>query len=427
MAQFGKRPVPHRRRTLKRLAGWCVAAALVALASSVPVRELATLPTRIELPVTERMAVPWDRWIPVTVVPGPGLSVRPGHHAWEVSAARVGQYQVQLKWFGWLPFKQVPVRVVPKQQVVPGGQSIGVVVRTEGLIVTGYRPWAGPHGALDPAESAGIDVGDVILAVDGHAVTSQASLRRAAEAAGRAGRPLFITDQGARRTLVRVVRPVYNPAQHRYQLGVAVQNQTSGVGTLTFWNPRTGAYAALGHSISDGLTRRPVGIAAGRIMAATVIGVVPGEPNRAGQKVGVLAGTQLIDGSVARNDRFGLWGRLVRPPEEGPTRAVPLAMADQVHPGPARIWTVVSGNRPQSYGIWIERAYPQTAPATKGILFRVTDARLLRTTGGVVQGMSGSPILQNGRLVGAVTHVLLSRPDWGYGCYAEWMVPGSAS
>lgn len=411
----------------RSLAGVGVAAGMVALASSGPVRDVATFPRVLEVPVADRLVVPWDRLLPVAVEAGPGLSVQRQAHGLAVSAAHPGTYKVGLKWFGWLPFKWVPVRVVPKQQVVPGGQSIGVLVHTKGLMVTAYRPLAGARGLVDPAEAAGIEVGDVITAVDGRAATSDAMLRQAVSAAGRSGRALKLTDRGARQTLVRVVHPVYSPVTHRYQLGISVRDRTAGVGTLTFWNPQTGSYAALGHSISDGLTRRPVGIAAGRVMAATVVGVVPGQPNHAGQKVGVLAGTRLVDGTVGANGPFGLTGRLVRPPGVGATRALPLALPDQVHTGPATILTVVSGSRPVSYDIWIERAYPQTKPATKGLLFRVTDPRLLRATGGVVQGMSGSPILQDGRLVGAVTHVLVSRPNWGYGCYAAWMVPPSAS
>lgn len=410
------------RRAGRAAVGVALAAGFVALAASGPVRDVATIPGRLEVPVADRVVVPWARWLPVAVQPGPGLSVQQAPRGLTVSAQRAGHYGVQLKWFGWLPFKWVPVRVVPSQRVVPGGQSIGVLVRTRGLMVTGYRPLPSPHGTVDPAEAAGVDVGDVIIAVNGHPAASAAVLTQAAQAAGRSGRALALTDQGARQTLVRLVHPLYNPAMHRYQVGVAVQDRTSGVGTLTFWNPRTGAYAALGHSITDGLTRRPVGIASGRVMAATVVGVVPGQPNRAGQKVGVLAGPRLVDGTVASNGLLGLTGRLLRPPSVGATRAMPLAVPDQVHPGPARILTVVSGNRPTAYRIWIERAYPQTHPATKGLLFRVADPRLLRLTGGVVQGMSGSPILQDGRVVGAVTHVLVSRPDWGYGCYAEWML-----
>ena len=411
----------------RSMAGAVLAAGLVAVASSGPVRDVASFPKSLEVPVADRLIVPWNRLVPVAVEAGPGLSVQRGAHGLAVSAPRTGRYRVQLKWFGWLPFKWVPVRVVPKQRVVPGGQSIGVLVHTRGLMVTAYRPLPGPHGLGDPAASAGIEVGDVITAVNGRAATSDAMLRQAANAAGRSGRALQLTDRGARQTLVRVVHPLYSARAHQYQLGIAVRDRTAGVGTLTFWNPETGSYAALGHSISDGLTRRPVGVAAGRVMAATVVGVVPGQPNRAGQKVGVLAGTRLVDGRVAANSLFGLTGRLVRPPRIGTTRAVPLAVPDQVHTGPATILTVVSGSRPASYGIWIERAYPQTRPATKGLLFRVTDPRLLRATGGVVQGMSGSPILQDGRLVGAVTHVLVSRPDWGYGCYAAWMVPRPGS
>jgi len=306
--------------------------------------------------------------------------------------------------------------------VVPGGQSIGVVVRTDGVMVTGYDPIRTLRGWMDPAETAGIEPGDLIVAADGRGVRDDAALAAVVQQAGRRHLAVTLTVRGARRTLPRVVWPVFNPAAGRYQLGLVVRDTASGVGTLTFWDPRTLGFRALGHSITDGLTRTPVAVAGGQITSAVIVGVVASTPDRPGEKIGVLAGTQTIGGLVEGNDRFGLVGRLDAPPAVGPVKPVPVAMADQVRPGPAEILTVVAGQQPEAFHIRILATYPQARPATKGLLFEVTDPRLLAKTGGIVQGMSGSPILQDGRLVGAVTHVFVNRPDAGYGCYAQWML-----
>ncbi len=414
----GKRSPPGGRRWQ----GVLLAGATVAMMASLPVRALAELPSQLTVPVGQEVSVAWSRLLPLTVTAAPGLSWTAGSSAAMVRASRTGTSWLGLRLFGWIPVGHVGVRAVPAVDVVPGGQSIGIVVRTRGVIVTGYAPVPGTRGWLDPAEAAGIEPGDVLLAVDGRAVTGDAALVAAVQRAGRARRPLYVTDRGARRTFVRLVWPAYNPAAHQYQLGVVVRASASGVGTLTFWNPRTLAYRALGHSISDGLTPSPVGVATGRVSPALVVGVVASTPDHPGQKIGVLAGGHTVTGNVTANGLFGLAGRLAAPPAVGSRRAIPVAMADEVHPGPAQMITVVSGARPEAFDIRILATYPQAHPATKGILFQVTDPRLLAKTGGIVQGMSGSPILQGGRLVGAVTHVFINRPDAGYGCYAQWML-----
>jgi stage IV sporulation protein B len=399
-----------------------MAAMVMALAASPPVADLGRLPARWEVPSGQLVTVPWSAWLPIRVQATPGVQVvaEPTDN-WAIRGETPGHYSVDLKWFGWIPFKRVPVRVLPVVRVVPGGQSIGVVAKTRGVLVTGYDPVASVRGLVDPAAEAGIEPGDVLLAVDGRPLNGDAALRTAVQVAGWHHRWLAIRDQGPRQVLTRYVRPLWNEAAHTWQIGLKVRDTASGVGTLTFWTPRQLTFAALGHSISDGVTRRPVGIAAGQLMAAAIVGIVPGTPDDPGQKVGILTPGTAIRGVVSGNGRFGLTGRLTAPPQVGPTVAVPIALPDQVHTGPATMLTALHGTAPQAFRIRILEAYPQAQPTTKGLLFEVTDPRLLRITGGVVQGMSGSPILQNGRLVGAVTHVLVSRPSLGYGCYAAWM------
>jgi stage IV sporulation protein B len=409
----------HGRRIIA-LAG---AAATIGLTLSPPVTALGALPAQWEVPAGEAVSVPWSPWLPISVEAGRGVEVasEPAMGDWRIRARVPGHYAVSLKWFGWLPFRRLPVKVVKAVRVVPGGQSIGVVVHTRGLLVTSYDPLKTPRGVVDPAAEAGIQPGDVLLSANGAPLHRDAQLARQIAVAGARGGVLRLMDQGPRQRLERLVHPLFDRSQHRWEIGITVRDSASGVGTLSFWVPGSLHYAALGHSISDGITRRPVGLDGGQLMGADVVGVVAATPNIPGEKVGVLTTAGGIRGNVQHNGLFGLAGRLdAAPPSNG--RPVPVAMPDQVKPGSATMLTVVHGLRPERFRIRILQAYPQVGPATKGLLFQITDPRLLRATGGVIQGMSGSPILQDGRLVGAVTHVLVSSPSLGYGCYAAWML-----
>ncbi len=413
-----------RRWSSKKLMGWVSAAVMLGLGFSPPLENMARWPSQIIVPQGAALVLPWSGVLPFQARASHGVVVHTSATGQEIRliGQKIGPASVRLELFGWLPWRTVPVEVAPPQvNVVPGGESVGIVARTRGLIVTALNPVLIKGHRVDPAADAGIERGDIIVAINHQPVTSDHHLQEAVDQAGAKGVPVELFVKGARTTHERPIKPVWDPKTRRWQLGVLVQDTTSGVGTLTFFYPGSKDYAALGHSLTDGLTRRPVSIAEGHLSGAEIVGVVAGTAIAPGQKVGVLAGGYNIDGSVTYNGRFGILGRLDHRPRWGPTGSMPLALPDQVHRGKARIITVIHGQRPESFRIKILRTYPQWQPNTKGLLFEVTDRRLLKRAGGVVQGMSGSPIIQGGRVVGAVTHVLLNRPNLGFGCYAYWM------
>ena len=407
-----------------KLWGWVSAAVVVALGFSPPLENLARWPSHLMVSQGQALTLPWSTYLPFAANGSRGVDVHTastGQEIW-LEGLRVGQASLKLELFGWMPWRTIPVEVAPDPvDVIPGGESVGIVAHTRGLIVTALNPVIVNGRRVDPAADAGIERGDIIVAINGRPVTSERFLQRAVDQAGIKGRSVDLEVKGARTVHVRRIKPVWATHTHRWQLGVLADDSTTGVGTMTFFYPRSGAYAALGHSITDGLTRQPVTIADGRISGAEIVGVVAGTAVAPGQKVGVLAGGYNIEGTVTYNGQFGIRGRLEHRPRWGPTGSMPIALPEQVHPGKARIITVLQGQRPESFRIKILRTYPQWQPNTKGLLFEVTDRRLLKRTGGVVQGMSGSPIIQGGRVVGAVTHVLLNRPSLGFGCYSYWM------
>lgn len=203
-------------------------------------------------------------------------------------------------------------------------------------------------------------------------------------------------------------------------LGLYVEDPAAGVGTLTFYDRTSGTFAALGHRITELGGQRRVWLEGGKIVAARISGIEQGQRGSPGEKIGTFSGPDDIIGTIASNTRFGLFGKLETDLPEG--EEVPVALAHQVHTGPARILTVVQGSTVQEFSVEIVRVYRQLRPHDKGLVIKVTDPQLLSLTGGIVQGMSGSPIIQDGRLVGAVTHVFVNDPTRGYGVLAEWML-----
>ncbi len=384
-----------------------------------PVRSMVKIPQVIMVPSGQRITLPWSSWVTVTSPVGERVSVKPGFV--HVGGLNPGHFVIRTKLFGWIPWRSFPVEVIKPVYEVPGGESIGVVVNTRGLVVRGYAPVSVGGHFVDPAKEAGIDKGDVIVKANHRLVTSNRVLQEAIQQSGRRHKPVALGVQGARRYHWRYVKPVWSPVLRTWHIGVMVQGGASGVGTLTFYNPESLKYAALGHSITDGVTPSPIAINGGRVTGARIVGIIASRSDGPGQKIGVLASGKNVQGTVVANSFFGITGRLTHQPIWGAHHALPVALPDQVHPGPAQIVTVLHDQKTQLFSIRIIKTYPQWHAHTKGLLFEVDDPHLLRQTGGIVQGMSGSPIIQDGKLVGAVTHVLLSRPNLGYGCYAYWM------
>lgn len=343
-------------------------------------------------------------------------------------SASTGVFQVELKLLGVVAVRRVAVRVLPERKVVPGGQAIGVLLAVDGVIVVGHRPLRGLDGTqYYPARDAGIEVGDLILRVDDVTVHHAEDLVRLVGRAAALRRRLSVTFRRAGRLQTCLMNPVTcrwpeedGSQRTRAMLGLYVEDPAAGVGTLSFYDPATNGFAALGHRITELGGQRRIGLEGGKIVAACISGIEQGQRGNPGEKIGTFSGPEDILGTIERNTRFGLFGKLDGPLASHPD--MPVALAHQVHPGSATILTVVQGSEIQEFTVEIVRVYPQSRPRDKGLVLKVTDPQLLSMTGGIVQGMSGSPIIQDGLLVGAVTHVFVNDPTRGYGVLAEWMI-----
>ena len=333
------------------------------------------------------------------------------------ASVTVGEsYGATLKWLGIFPVKDVSVTVVEQPVVVLGGTPFGVKLYTDGVLVVSLSTVDGPSGSVSPARNAGLKVGDLILSINGKAVYTNEEV--SALVKGSAGKAMvFRIKRGGVESELRF-SAVRSKSENCYKAGIWVRDSSAGIGTLTFYDPATNMIAGLGHAVCDVDTGDIVPIASGEIVPARIFGVtksqtgIPGEL-RGGFETGSY-GPLIINGisgvyALCGND--GVVGKTVE-----------VALKQDIQEGTAQIYTTVSGKEPQWYDIRITQVRYHDENATRNMVIEITDKELLKATGGIVQGMSGSPIIQNGKLIGAVTHVFINEPTKGYAIFAENML-----
>jgi stage IV sporulation protein B len=337
-------------------------------------------------------------------------------------------YRVSL--FGWLPLTKVVVDVVPLVEVYPGGQSIGVLLSAEGLVISELGAVVDLEGRERyPARDAGIRPGDILLSIEGHPTRRPELVSQLVNSLAPEKRFLNLEVKRDDRILTLTVEPakalqtsIFGQSSYQYLLGILLEDPAAGVGTLSFFDPKTGRFGALGHTITDSLGR-PVTISKGTIVEAAINSIRYGSRGAPGEKIGFFHGEQNILGTIDSNSSLGIYGQLVGSLAKSAfTEPVPVAFAHQVRTGPAEMYTVLEGTNIERFSVEIVKVVNQTRPGEKGMVVEVTDERLLKETGGIIQGMSGSPLIQNGMLVGAITHVFVNNPTWGYASFAEWMI-----
>ncbi len=337
-----------------------------------------------------------------------------------VTSSTVGASDMLLSLFG-VPLKRVQVQVSPEKRLIPGGQALGVAMRTDGVLIVGVSEVA---DGVSPARQCGLQSGDVIHRIGGQDVTTAEQLTSTLTRLG--AQPVAIDFERGGTPMSATLTPHKDEATGTIRLGAWVRDSTAGVGTLSFYDPDTGCYAALGHAITDGDTGAVLTVGEGQILRASIVAVQKGRSGAPGELKGSFLREGEMLGDIRRNTILGVYGAMTTP-EANPLYpdGLPIGLRDGVHTGPASILSSVDGTGVKEYAIEITRVNPQSAPAPKSMVIRVTDEHLLEKTGGIVQGMSGSPILQDGRIVGAVTHVFVSDPTQGYGLYVDWMLQES--
>lgn len=337
-------------------------------------------------------------------------------------ALKPGHLDMQVKLFGLIPIHRMMVNVVAPEEVMPGGQSIGVLLHSEGVMVVGEAAVKTETGKINPAREAGISVGDLILRVNNIKLTGEHQLQQVIDKCGRQGKKVNLLVKHGNEIKELSVKPGLCRETGRYRIGLFVKDSTAGVGTLTFYEPETKMYGALGHMISNYGNDGRISTYNGKIVEASVKGLHPGRKGEPGEKMGMFKGESDIIGTIEKNTRYGIFGKLEKAVITNPyySKPVSVALSYQIKQGPAEILTVLDENKIERFTVQIVQVLPGNQ--NKGLVIKVTDRELIRRTGGIIQGMSGSPIIQNGMLVGAVTHVFINDPTKGYGVLAENML-----
>lgn len=301
------------------------------------------------------------------------------------------------------------------KEVIPGGMAFGVKYYAEGAIVIGVCDVETTAGLVSPAESAGLAKGDVITHAGGSKIKSLEDLLKLVEGCGGQKIEIGYTRNG--KTNQVIVTPAKDRSTGKYRMGVWVRDSTAGIGTVTYIDKETLQFGGLGHGINDSSTGMLMPFGRGTVVEVTIQDIKKGMKNAPGELKGAFQPNEL--GQLSRNTEAGVFGKLNTLPSDC-SPAVPVAEAQEVKTGKAVVRCCASG-KVAEYEIEIEEIFTPTGK-TKNFLIHVTDPKLLALTGGIVQGMSGSPILQNGKLVGAVTHVLVNDPTRGYGIFIENML-----
>lgn len=310
--------------------------------------------------------------------------------------------------------------------VLAGGQSLGIVLKSEGAIVVGFTPVQTVDGReFYPAKEAGVEIEDMLIAINDQQVSYNQEVADLIDELGRSGQPIELTLRRDGTLKKLTVEPVLCSESGTWRIGLYIRDANAGIGTLTFYDPATGAYGALGHRVEDNSEEGADVI--GRVLAAKVQYVQNSAPGEPGEKVGVFD-SESLNGTINKNCDLGIYGLLEQPVDNSLyPQPLPVAEASEVKPGAATMLTVLEGEELEEFAIEITRVSPQKHAADKGMVIKITDERLLAKAGGIVQGMSGSPIIQDGKLVGAVTHVFVNDASSGYACFAEWMLEEAQS
>ncbi len=422
------------RQEIRKIIGVILTLLLFGASLTPPLNQFLCLPNSARLVVGERMTVslplpdaiknrlnvsvgnPLQSAQPAVVIE----SEKEGYH---LKAMKPGQVDITLKLWGLIPLKSIRVESLPPYRLLPGGHSIGIMLQSEGIMVVGFAPISGSKGQkYYPAREAGIEIGDLIMEVNGQPVRTELELAEIIDRQGRKGlKSRFLINRDEK--LINIdVKSGFCQETQRYRVGLYVRDGVAGVGTLTVWDPATYRFAALGHVIVDTDTKQVIKMRDGRIVSASIRAIQPGRPGRPGEKIGLFDREGNISGRITSNTPYGVFGVTDGELENNLyTSPLPVAYAHQVKKGRAQILTVINDRRIECFDIMIEKVYPYRRNG-KGMALRVIDERLLSTAGGIVQGMSGSPIIQDGRIVGAITHVFLNNPEKGYGILMDTLL-----
>lgn len=332
-----------------------------------------------------------------------------------------GTFELNLDLFGTIPVKEINVNVIPKTKVVPMGNLIGVKMYTSGVLVVGMSEIEGQDKQkYKPYINSGIEEGDMIVEINNKKVdTTDELIEVVNNSQGQEIQIKYVRDDDE---MVTSILPIKNES-NEYKLGLWVRDAAAGVGTLTFYEPSTGKFAALGHGIVDVDTGGILHIANGELVKSRLVSIKKGEKGDPGEIKGSIDSAVSI-GEIEKNTNFGVFGLVSKKVnlDLNNSKEYEVALRSEIQTGEAEVICELEQGKKKTYKIRIEKVYSSNNYDNKSMLIKIIDDELLEKTGGIIQGMSGSPIIQNGKFVGAITNVLVSDPTTGYAIFGDLMI-----
>ena len=359
---------------------------------------------------------------------GIGLSKQNNEEILEASSNKnqntinqVNTEKIKINLLNKINIKNVNIDILPKTKVIPVGSVAGVKLYTNGVLVVGMSEIEGmDNKKYKPYENTGIEEGDTIVAInDKEIISTEDLVNKVNKSKGEKLKINFRHDENVKECSIEPVQTSTN----EYKLGLWVRDSEAGVGTVSFYEPSTKSFGALGHGITDMDTEQLINISSGEFITTKILNIVKGESGNPGRIQGTIDNQKNI-GIISKNTKFGVYGKVdnLSSLKIDTSKEMEVALRDEIKTGKATIMCSVENDKIEEYEIEIEKIYKENNYDNKSMLIKITDKRLLDKTGGIIQGMSGSPIIQNGKFVGAVTHVLVNNPTEGYGVFGDIMI-----
>ncbi len=329
---------------------------------------------------------------------------------------------MKVKLFNLFTIKKVNVRLLADTDVYVGGETVGFNLFSEGVICVGSNAVVTSDGLQEPIKDSGILEGDAILKIENITIENIQDVNRIINLPSLAGKELEVTLKRDDQIITTKIKPAFDILGQNYKLGLWVRNNASGVGTLTYVKLSDFRFGAVGHPIVDNSLGENFSVGSGNIYKCRLLGIKKGEKNNPGE---IRSSINLSDDAIGLADtncEFGVYGNILNKTVIDAERTASLGGRLSVKLGDAKIYCALDNGGVKAYDVKIIKANKQKSADDKSMIIKVTDKELLNKTGGIIQGMSGSPIVQNGKIVGAVTHVFVNDPTLGYGVYVDWMV-----
>lgn len=346
------------------------------------------------------------------------MPLKAGFNNEELAAINSSERKMDIKLLGIFKVKSISVSTVKAQSVSPSGKPFGIKLLTKGIVTIGIGDVSTENGNVSPAKEAGIKEGDILISINGEKIIDTNDFTQKLQQYSQKDDNVEIIYQRDGKERKANVKPVISKIDNKARAGLWVRDSSAGLGTMTFVNPENKVFGGLGHPVCDIDTGIILPIDKAYSVPVIINSVTKGVKGNPGALNGSFISSESM-GDVILNNESGVFGILEQVDEEN---TMPVSLKQDVQVGEAKILTTIEGTAPQEYDIIIEKINYDYTQMSKNMIIKITDKELLEKTGGVVQGMSGSPIIQNGNFVGAITHVFVNDPERGYGIFAENMI-----